>query len=528
MVSKVPPIRPGGSRPVKAIAGSPRNVFIEVNESTCGMSGRYGNVVAGVEDFDGEEVGLRSPADGAPIATVTFADREMTKRAIDAAEEAFKKWSKTTVQERQRLLNTLADRIQERSSDYATLESENTGKTIRQSTLMDVPLAIEHIRYFATTEFPGSREIEHPEYPGTKGIVQYAPLGVVGAIAPWNVPLLMAVWKVAPALLAGNSVVLKPSHNTPLTALELARDIKAAGFPDGVVNTVTGSGSVVGQTLVSSPKVSMISFTGSTATGERLLSGSAGVKKFTLELGGKSPNIVFEDADLDQAVKGVLFGIYLNSGQLCESGSKLLVQSSVREKFLARLKGAMDRMRAGNPLEMVTDVSAITTAEQKAKIETMVEEGLKDGGDIYYRKEMGADVPKGGIYYPPTLLTGVPTEAQLAREEVFGPVLVALEFQDEEDAVEIANDTDYGLAAGVWSKDLEKAKRVAGSIEAGTVWVNEYHLLSAAAPRGGFKKSGTGRELGLEGMLEFTQTRHIFLNEGSDIDSVAYGLVLPE
>lgn len=327
------------------------------------MSERYGNFIAGREDFEGEEAELSSPADGSRVATVILADAEKTKEAIDTAEGAFAKWSRTNLHDRQKLLNALADRVQERSADYSSLESENTGKTIRQSTLMDVPLAIEHIRYFATTkDFPSEREIEHPEYPGTRGIIQYAPLGVVGAIAPWNIPLLMAVWKIAPALLAGNTVVLKPSHYTPLTALELAKDCKAAGFPDGVMNTITGTGGAVGQTLVSSPKVSMVSFTGSTATGERLLSGSAGVKKFTLELGGKSPNIVFEDADLDQAVKGVLFGIYLNSGQLCESGSRLIVQSSVKERFLARLKEAIERMRAGNPLDMETDVSAITTA----------------------------------------------------------------------------------------------------------------------------------------------------------------------
>ena len=493
------------------------------------MSGRYGNFIGGREDFEGERAELRSPADGSVTAAVTFADAEKTREAIDSAADAFAKWSRTTLVDRQKLLNALADRVQERSSDYSSLESENTGKTIRQSTLMDIPLAIEHIRYFATTkDFPSQREIEHPEYPGTRGTVQYAPLGVVGAIAPWNVPLLMAVWKVAPALLAGNTVVLKPSHHTPLTALELAKDCKEVGFPAGVMNTVTGTGGEVGQTLVSSPKVSMVSFTGSTATGERLLAASKGIKKFTMELGGKSPNVVFEDADLDEAVKGVLFGIYLNSGQLCESGSKLVVQSSVRAKFLARLKAGMERMRAGNPLDMETDVSAITTSEQKAKIETLVDQGVGGGAQVYYRKEMAGTTPPGGLYYPPTLLTDVPEEATLAKEEVFGPVLVALDFDSEEEAIALANDTEYGLAAGVWSRDTGKARRVAGSIDAGTVWVNGYHLLSAAAPRGGFKKSGVGRELGLEGMLEFTQTRHIFLNEGADIAEVAYGLLLPE
>jgi acyl-CoA reductase-like NAD-dependent aldehyde dehydrogenase len=305
-------------------------------------------------------------------------------------------------------------------------------------------------------------------------------------------------------------------------------DATEVGFPSGVLNVLTGGGQTVGEVLVSSSKVNMVSFTGSTETGQRVVSSSAGIKKFTLELGGKSPNIVFEDADLEKAVKGVMFGIYLNSGQLCESGSRLIVQSSIREKFLSKLKGAMERMRAGHPSDMETDVSAITTEEQKRKIESMVESGLDGGARIYYQKPIAEAVPKDGLYYPPSLLTDVPGSSELAREEVFGPVLVALEFDGESDAIAIANDTEYGLAAGVWSQDIKKAKRVASEIDAGTVWVNEYHLLSAAAPRGGFKKSGIGRELGLEGIAEFTQTRHIFVNEGADIDEVAYGLILPD
>jgi len=492
------------------------------------MKERYGNLIGGREDFEGESVALRSPADGSTLPTVVYANAEKTKEAIDAAAEAFRKWSLTAVHERQGLLLKLAERIQSRAEEYSQLEAWNTGKTLRQSTFFDISLGIEHIRYFGSTkEFQPTREIEHPEYPGTRGIVQHAPMGVVGAIAPWNLPFLMAVWKLMPALLTGNTVVLKPSHYTPITALELSKDIKASGFPDGVVNTVVGRGDEVGHSLATSPKVSMISFTGSTATGERLVSSSTGVKKFTLELGGKSPNLVFEDADLDRAVKGVLFGIYLHSGQLCESGSKLIVQESIRAEFLAKLKECMELMRAGNPLEMETDIAAITTEKQKTKIETMVQGGVDQGAQVYYQKEISGMVPKEGLYYAPTLLTNVERGATIAREEVFGPVLVSLGFENEDDAVEIANDTDYGLAAGVWSGNTERAKRVAGRIEAGTVWVNDYHLLSAAAPRGGFKKSGVGRELGLEGIMEFTQTRHIFVNEGGDIEEVAYGLVLP-
>lgn len=493
-------------------------------------SKKYGNYIDGREDFGGEESVLKSPTDGSLISTTVNADAEKTKEAIDAAERAFHlKWSKLGVKDRKELLLKLAERIQSRSETYALLESLNTGKTIRQSTFMDIPLGIEHIRYFGNNnEFAFEREIEHPEYPGTKGIIQYAPLGVVGAIAPWNVPFLMAVWKLAPALLAGNSVVLKPSHYTPLTAFELARDIKEVGFPDGVVNVLTGHGSVVGDTLVNSNKVNMISFTGSTKTGANILSRSSNIKKFTLELGGKSPNIVFSDANIDQAVKGVLFGIYLNSGQLCESGSRLIVQSSIKTKFLERMKKYIEMMRAGNPMDMETDVSAITTDQQKKKIESMVGQGLSEGAKIFFRKEIENSTPPGGLYYPPTLLTDVYNDMEIAREEIFGPVLSIQDFETESEAIEIANNTQYGLAAGVWSSNKERARRIASNIEAGTVWINEYHLLSAAAPRGGFKNSGIGRELGLDGILEYTQTRHLFINgEDNDLDDVAYGLLFP-
>ncbi|MEM0074719.1 MAG: aldehyde dehydrogenase family protein [Nitrososphaerota archaeon] len=493
---------------------------------------RYGNFIDGVMDFDGEEEVLYSPADGRQIAVITKANYEKAKEAIDSAEHTFKNvWSSISLQRRRQLLLRLSEIVQERSDEYALLESLNTGKTLRQSMFMDIPLGIEHISYFAEkAEFRDSREIEHPEYPGTKGIVQYLPLGVVAAIAPWNVPFLMAVWKIAPALLAGNTVVLKPSHYTPLTALELAEDAKKAGFPDGVLNVVVGDGSTVGNALIESEKVNHVSFTGSTRTGkEVMMKSSSSFKKITLELGGKSPNIVFDDADLNRAAKGILFGIYLNSGQLCESGSRLLVQSDIKNKLMEKIRYYMARMRAGNPTDMETDISAITTQEQRNKIIEIVERSKDKGADVLYSKEISGKVPEKGIFYPPTLLDNVSSDMDAAREEIFGPVLAVMEFKDEDEAVRIANDTDYGLAAGVWSKDIEKANRVANRILAGTIWINEYHLLSAAAPRGGFKKSGIGRELGLEGILEMTQTRHIFINEsGTDLSDVAYALVVNE
>ena len=490
------------------------------------------NFVNGEFVDEGRKVTITSPVDGKPVSEVILADKKSTMEAIDSAYEAYyRSWAETTVRERQALLSKLARLVQEKSNEYAFMESINTGKTLRQSMLMDIPLGISHIEYFAgTDEFKFSREITHPEYPDTRGIVQNAPMGVVGAIAPWNVPFLMAVWKIAPAVLAGNTIVLKPSHHTPMTALNLAKDIRDAGFPPGVINIVAGTGSEVGNTICTDDRVSMVSFTGSTATGKKVMSmSSESLKKVTLELGGKSPNIVLPDADLDHAAKGILFGIFLNSGQLCESGSRLIVHSSVREKLIGKMTEHLKNMKAGNPMDMETEISAITTGDQLKKIGSLVREGESQGARILYQRELGESVPEGGFYFPPTILDNVTDAMTVAKEEIFGPVLAVSEFKSADEAVRIANSSKYGLASGVWTRDMKAAFDIGSRIEAGTVWINEYHMLSAAAPRGGFKKSGTGRELGLEGILEYTQTRHLFINEKeSDFDRVAYGLIISD
>ncbi len=490
------------------------------------------NFVNGEFVDEGRKVTITSPVDGKPVSEVILADKKSTMEAIDSAYEAYyRSWAETTVRERQALLSKLARLVQEKSNEYALMESINTGKTLRQSMLMDIPLGISHIEYFAgTDEFKFSREITHPEYPDTRGIVQNAPMGVVGAIAPWNVPFLMAVWKIAPAVLAGNTIVLKPSHHTPMTALNLAKDIRDTGFPPGVINIVAGTGSEVGNTICTDDRVSMVSFTGSTATGKKVMSmASESLKKVTLELGGKSPNIVLPDADLDHAAKGILFGIFLNSGQLCESGSRLIVHSSVREKLIGRMTEHLKNMKAGNPMDMETEISAITTGDQLKKIGSLVREGESQGARILYQRELGESVPEGGFYFPPTILDNVTDAMTVAKEEIFGPVLAVSEFKSADEAVRIANSSKYGLASGVWTRDMKAAFDIGSRIEAGTVWINEYHMLSAAAPRGGFKKSGTGRELGLEGILEYTQTRHLFINEKeSDFDRVAYGLIISD
>lgn len=491
-----------------------------------------GSYVNGSMVLDGNRESVLSPVDGTTITNAFVANRNLIHEAVESSQRAFdRKWLGTSLSERQELLGKLAALIQERSGDYSEIESLNTGKTLRQSMMMDIPLGISHVEYFANTkEFKLTRNILHPEFPNTKGIIEHAPMGVVGAITPWNVPFLMAVWKIAPAVLAGNTVVIKPSINTPLSTLELAKDAIKAGFPEGVINVIIGNGGETGEALCKDENVAMVSFTGSTETGKKIMHMvSDGIKRVTLELGGKSPNVVMEDADLDHAAKGVLFGIFLNSGQLCESGSRLIVHKKVRKKLVDKITKYLDQMKAGNPMDMETDISAITTREQLHKIESMVQSGITDSTDLIYRKNISDLVPEHGLYYPPTIVSISDFKKDVFREEIFGPVLAISEFETEDEAVQIANSTEYGLAAGVWSRNIQTAKHVASQIQAGTVWINDYHLLSAAAPRGGFKKSGIGRELGLEGILEYTQTRHIFVNKKeSELDRVAYGLLIPE
>lgn len=492
---------------------------------------KIGSIVDNEVRLEGENNELFSPSTGEFIGRVYQADRDMVRMAIDSADSAFHDvWIDFSLNERKKLLMKLYERVLERGDIYAHAEALNTGRTLRQAMLMDLPISIDHLNYFAVeNEFKTERSLEHPDYPGTEGKIQYAPFGVVGAIAPWNVPLLMAIWKTIPAILSGNTVVLKPSHYTPASAFELVNDMVEVGFPAGVINLVPGTGKNVGTELVANEKVRMVSFTGSTATGKQIVKDSAvGIKKVVLELGGKSPTIVFSDCDFAQTVKGVLFSIYLHMGQLCESGSRLIVENSIREKFMAALAGGIKAMRTGNPMDMETDVGSITTKAQLSKITELVNSGISEGAKEFYVKKMES-VPDKGLFYPPTILENVNSGMQVYREEIFGPVLTVTGFDTEEEAVQIANDTRYGLAAAIWTVNMEKAKRVGSRIEAGTIWINQHHLPSAAAPRGGFKDSGVGRELGLEGIMEYTQTRHLFINEkGIDFDDVAPGLVVTD
>jgi acyl-CoA reductase-like NAD-dependent aldehyde dehydrogenase len=358
----------------------------------------------------------------------------------------------------------------------------------------------------------------------------HEPVGVVGAIIPWNFPLKMAVWKIGPALAAGDTVVLKPSEFTPCTAMELAAMFHEAGFPPGVVNIIPGFGEDAGDELARNPMVDKISFTGSTAVGRRIMSAaSATLKKCTLECGGKSPNIVFSDADLDMAVDGALYAIFYHQGQACEAGSRLLLQDSIHDEFVGRMIEKATKMKLGDPKLETTDIGPVVSGKQQARILEYIASGKAEGASLV----CGGGKPSAvecatGYFVEPTIFTDVNNSMKIAQEEIFGPVLAVLKFSDVEDAVAKANDSVYGLGAGVWSKDAEKALAVAKRMRAGTVWINEWHLISERAPFGGYKQSGIGREFGVDGLYEYMETKHLHIDEvGVRAKKFWYNVVVP-
>jgi acyl-CoA reductase-like NAD-dependent aldehyde dehydrogenase len=478
-------------------------------------SGRYEEVI--------------NPSNGSIIAQCALADKTDVGKAVDAAREAFEngEWSQLALDKRAAVLRKAAEIMKERAEELTALEMANGGKPIRQALFFDVPMATACMDYYATLEARELRKrIEQPDFPGTYGIIDHEPYGVVGAIVPWNIPILMASWKVAPALLAGNSVVLKPSHLTPLTALKLGEILYRAGLPHGVLSVVTGMGREVGGELALSKNVDVLSFTGSTETGKEVMQlAASNVKKVLLELGGKSPNIVLEDADLDTAVKGSMFAVFLHSGQLCESGTRLLLAEKIHDTFMKKMKTRVDAMRMGPTDSMETDIGPLISKEQLDKVKSYIAIGANEGAKMLSGGPVSDPTLKQGHYVRPTVFTEVQPEMNIAKEEIFGPVLAVMKFKDEDQLINIVNDTVYGLASGVWSSNLERALAIGRRIRAGTVWINDYHLLTIYAPRGGYKESGFGRELGDEGLYEYMQTKHYFVNESGDLEETAYALV---
>jgi aldehyde dehydrogenase (NAD+) len=432
------------------------------------------------------------------LAEVALGTQEDVDAAVNAAKTAFPAWSALPGHERARYLYAIARAIAKHSRLFAVLESMDNGKPIRETRDIDIPVVIRHFYYHA-----GWAQTFEKEFPG------YKPGGVIAQIIPWNFPFLMLAWKIAPAIAAGNTVVLKPSKSTPLTSLLFA-DIIAneVKLPPGVINILTGD-SRTGTMLYEHPVPWKITFTGSTEVGRIIRKTSAGSKKhLTMELGGKSPFIVFENADLDSAIEGVVNGIWFNEGQVCCAGSRLLVQEGVYDEFIKRLKRRMKKLRVGDPLDKAVDMGAINNAEQFRKIGEMVELGRKEGAEVWQPDDVA--IPKGGYFFPPTLCTKVQPSQTIAQEEIFGPVLVAMSFRTPAEAVQLGNNTRYGLAASVWSQDIDTAMDVARKLKAGTIWINSTNLFDAASGFGGYKESGYGREGGREGMYEvLVEDRHV-------------------
>ncbi len=438
---------------------------------------------------EGEVRETRCPADGRLLATFRYGTDADIDRAVASAREALAGWQELGGHGRARHLYRLARQLQKRSRLFSVVESLDNGKPVRESRDLDIPLAARHFYHHA-----GWAQLLADEFPG------YEPVGVAGQIIPWNFPLLMLAWKVAPALAAGNTVVLKPAEYTPLTALLFAEVADETGLPPGVLNVVTGDGAT-GAALVRHPDIAKVAFTGSTGVGREIRQATAGTgKHLSLELGGKSPFVVFESADLDAAVEGVVDGVWFNQGQVCCAGSRLLVQESVEEEMHDRLRARMERIRVGHPLDKAIDMGALVDRVQMNRVQGYLEAGEADGAAIW---QPSAPVPEGGFFMPPTLCTGAPVSSSIVTEEIFGPVLVSLTFRTPAEAVALANDTRYGLAASIWTEDLSLALEVAPAIKAGTVWVNCTNLFDAASGFGGYRESGFGREGGREGMWEY-------------------------
>lgn len=448
--------------------------------------GSFGHFIDGRFTGAADGFDTKNPANGQVLAHVTQGSAADVDAAVAAARRASKGWAKTSGHERARILYALARLVQKHARLFAVLETLDNGKPIRESRDNDIPLVARHFYYHA-----GLAQLMASELP------DHAPLGVVGAVIPWNFPLLMLAWKVAPALAAGNTVVLKPAEYTPLTALLFADISREAGLPKGVLNIVTGDGET-GAALVAHAGIDKVAFTGSTSVGKAIRKATAGSgKALTLELGGKSPYIVFDDADLDSAVEGLVDAIWFNQGQVCCAGSRLLVQEGVAQRFHDKLKRRMDGLRIGDPLDKCIDVGAVVDPIQLATITELVD-GCTDG-QIY---RAATPVPQG-CFYPPTLITGLSTASRLMQEEIFGPVLVSMTFRTPAEAVELANNTRYGLAASVWTENVNLALDIAPKIKAGVVWVNATNLFDAAAGFGGVRESGFGREGGWEGLLAY-------------------------
>ncbi|WP_019153463.1 aldehyde dehydrogenase family protein [Robertmurraya massiliosenegalensis] len=451
-----------------------------------------------------------NPATGEVLAAVFEAEAEDIDLAVKAARQAFDEgpWSKMSAAERSRLMYKLADLMEEHREELAQLETLDNGKPIRETTNADIPLAIEHMRYYAgwSTKIVGQTiPVSGPYFNYTR----HEAVGVVGQIIPWNFPLLMAMWKLGAALATGCTVVLKPAEQTPLSALYLAELIDEVGFPKGVVNVVPGFGETAGQPLVDHPLVDKIAFTGSTEVGKLIMSNaSKTLKRVTLELGGKSPNIILPDADLTKAIPGALNGVMFNQGQVCCAGSRVFIQKKDFDNVVADMASHAEKIKQGAGIHADTEIGPLVSSEQQNRVLNYIEKGLSEGAQLV----TGGNKPQDqGYFVSPTIFADVRDEMTIAKEEIFGPVIAAMPYDDIDELINRANNSEYGLAAGVWTRDVAKAHYISNNLRAGTVWVNCYNAFDAASPFGGYKQSGIGREMGSYALNNYTEVKSVWI-----------------
>lgn len=474
----------------------------------------YGMFIGGqwVESLSKKTIDSINPANGEVLTSLPLGTAKDVELAVDAASEAFKTWKKTSPVERQNALLKIAHLMEEQKEKFAVLEALETGKPIRETTQFDIPIAIDHFRYFAGVIRSHSDESTMLNE-DTLSIVLNEPLGVVGQVIPWNYPLLMAAWKLAPAIATGNTVVIKPSEMTSITLLELSKILKEV-LPDGVVNIVLGTGPEVGQAILDHENIAKLAFTGSTGVG--YVVAEAAAKRLipsTLELGGKSANIVFPDANWDKALEGAAMGILLNQGQVCESGSRLFVHTDIYDKFVAELKVKFENVKVGDPMDSETQMGSQVSEVQMNRILDYIALAKEEGASILTGgNRIVANGLEDGFYLEPTIVTDVRNDMRIAQEEIFGPVVTVIPFSSEEEVIALANDSDYGLAGGLWTQDINRALRVAREIETGRMWINTYHEIPAHAPFGGYKKSGLGRETHKSMLEAYTQMKNIYIS----------------